>query len=216
MDQQPAMERAVLAAAPYLVVGLVLSLPLLLVPATIDRRSLFIAQLALLVLLGIVAAVRLAPLAGDDWFIDRGWSTFTRLFASGIAVVFLVTGVVGLVTLASTAALRYQPSLQFLQLLSALDIAWAGTAIVIGARRAWGRLASVIGGALLGVFCVWSIWNYLRVVGLGPDDGWIVVGRDLMRLVIPFDMAAAAVAVVVFVYGARRAAQAIEQASSHE
>ena len=62
----------------------------------------------------------------------------------------LVTGVVALVTLASSAALRFPPSMQFLQLLSAVDIAWAATALVVGADRAWGRTVAIIGGTILG------------------------------------------------------------------
>jgi len=212
-DAPPAMERAVLAALPYLLIGLVASVPLLLVPSSFDRQTVFLVQLSALAFLGFAASMRLAPLAGADWFVERGWSTFIRLTASGISVVFLVTGLVGLVTLASSAALRLQPSLQFLQLLSALDIAWAAAALVVGAWRAWGRTAAIIAGVVLGAACVASIWNYLEVVGLAADDGWLLRGDELMRLVLPFDMVAGTMAVVVFAYGAARAAHAIEQAS---
>jgi hypothetical protein len=121
-----------------------------------------------------------------------------------VSLVVVVTGVVGLVTLASSAALRYQPSLQFLQLLSALDIAWVVAAVIIGIRLGWGR-AGLVAGGVVGAFCVWSIWNYLRVVGLAPDGGWELRGDELMRLVLPFDMAAAVVAIGLVGEGLRRA-----------
>lgn len=208
------MEAAALAAAPWLLGGLAAALPLLLVPSSWDRLTVFVLQLGAVVTLGLGAALRLAPLAGADWFLGRRWSTFWRLTASGVSVVLLVTGVVGLVTLASSAALRYPPSLQFLQLLSALDIAWAGAALIVGSSRAWGRGAAAVAGGVLGVFCVWSIWNYLQTVGFAPDGGWAVDGGELMRLVIPFDMSAAVVAVVVFVLGTRGAASTSEAAAS--
>jgi hypothetical protein len=212
------MERAAIRAVPYLVAGLVAALPLLLVPVPADPLLLFTVHLSAVVALAVVVAVRLAPLADEDWFTDRGWSMLLSRLAAAIVVIVLVTGLGALVTLATSAALRYQPSLQFLQLLSVLDIAWAGAAIVIGARRLWGDRAGIAGGVLLGVFCVWSIWNYLNTVGFETDGGWLVRGDEIMRLVMPYDMAAAVVAVVLLVAGSRRAAsveplrQATEQA----
>ncbi|GMQ84684.1 MAG: hypothetical protein BMS9Abin07_0248 [Acidimicrobiia bacterium] len=202
------MERAVLVAVPFLVVGLVLSLPLLFVTWTPPPLTPVTVHLSGLVLLGLAAAVWLAPLAGADWFLGRAWSPWWRLAASGVTVVVISTGVVGLVTLASSAALRYPPSMQFLQLLSALDIAWAGAALVVGAQRAWGRPTAVAAGVVLGVACVFSIWRYLDMVGFGPAGEWIVDGPALWRNVIPADMAAGLVAVAVFVYGTRRVAAA--------
>ena len=137
------MERAVLATIPFLAVGLVGSILLLFVRWTPPPFIIVIVHLSALVLLGLVAVIRLAPLAGNDWsFRFRCWAS-QPLPASGVSVVFLVTGMVGLVTLASSAALQYPPSLQFLQLLSALDIAWAGAALVIGIYRAWRLPAAV-------------------------------------------------------------------------
>ena len=207
------MERVVLAAVPFLLAGLVLSLPLLLVTWTPPPITPVIVHLSGLVLLGLVTAVWLAPLAGPDWFLGRAWSAWWRLVASGVTVVVITTGVVGLVTLASSAALQFPPSMQFLQLLSALDIAWAGGALVVGAHRAWGRAAAVTAGVVLGVVCVFAIWRYLDVVGFGPSGEWIVDGPALWRNVIPADTAAALVAIVVFTYGTWRQAS-VEARSS--
>ncbi|MEN8233932.1 MAG: hypothetical protein ABFR89_03280 [Actinomycetota bacterium] len=205
------MERAVLAIVPFLAVGLIGAVPLLAISWSPPPTAIAIVHLAVVVALGLAASLRLAPLAGDDWFLGRSWSASLRLGASGVAVVFLVTGMVGLVTLASSAALRFPPSLQFLQLLSALDIAWVGAALIVGAYRAWRLPIAAAAGATLGIFCVWSIWKYLDVVGFGPEGQWVVDGGALVRYVLPFDVIAAVMAVAVFVYGTRR--QAIEQAS---
>jgi hypothetical protein len=205
------MERAVLGTLPFLLIGLAVSVPLLFVQWSPPPFTVVIVHLAALVLLGLIAATRLMSLAGNDWFMGQSWSPFWRLAASGISVVLLVTGMVGLVTLASSAALRYPPSLQSLQLLSALDIAWAGAALVIGIYRAWRLPAAVAAGTLLAIICIWSIWRYLDVVGFGPTGEWIVDSGALARYVLPFDVIAAVMAVGALVFGTRR--QAIEQAS---
>ena len=205
------MERAVLVTVPFLGVGLLASLPLLLISWSAPPFTLVIVHLTVLVLLGLAASIRLAPFGGVDWFLGRSWSPFWRAIASGASIVFLVTGMVGLVTLASSAALRYPPSLQFLQLLSALDIAWAGAALVVGVYRGWRLPAAVAAGSILAVICVWSIWWYLDAVGFGPGGEWIVDASVLMQRVLPFDVAAAVMAIGALLFGTRR--QAMEQAS---
>lgn len=202
-DTSRPIERAVVLALPFLLAGLLAALAMLLVPGSVERTPLFLLHLGALVLLGLLVALRLGPLVHADWYPNQPWGPASRRLAGGITLVVIVTGVIGLVTLATSAALRFQPSLQFLQLLSALDIAWAGAAIVVGVWRRWGRTAALVGGALLGIACVASIWNYLRVVGLGPDDGWALDGGELMRLVLPADMMAATVAIVLLWIGMR-------------
>ena len=204
------MERAVLATVPFLGIGLLASLPLLLVSWSAPPLVVVIVHLTALVLLGLAASIRLAPSAGADWFLGQSWDPFWRAVASGVSVVFLVTGMVGLVALASSAALRYPPSMQFLQLLSALDIAWAVAALVVGVYRAWRLPAAVVAGSILAVICIWSIWWYVDAVGFGPNGEWIVDASVLMRRVLPFDIAAAVMAIAALLYGTR--CQAIEQA----
>jgi hypothetical protein len=159
-------------------------------------------HLSALVVFGLAVVADLTRLIDDSWF---AWLGATgRVIASGAAVVALTVGVVALVTLPTSAALRFDPSLQFLQLLSALDIAWAAGATFVGvswmATRGWGYVA----GAVVGVVCVWSIWTYLNAVGFASDGGWLVDGAALMRYVLPYDIAAAIVAVITLILGARR------------
>ena len=194
----------IVEAAPYLAVGIAVSPLLLLVPSSSSLTIRFVAHLAGLVTLGLLLSLRIAPRLVDPFFTRRGWRDRWETVATGVVLVVVVTGVVGLVTLASSAALRFDPSLQFLQLLSALDIAWAGAAIVIGARHLRGRGLSAFAGVALGAACVASIWNYLRVVGFTPEGGWLVDGSRLMTLVIPFDTVAGIVAGTVLFASALR------------
>lgn len=197
------LETAVARAAPYLVVGLVAAPLLLAVPLAWSRLFVTVAHLSIVVVFGLALTMRLSPLVESDWFRDLSWSAASLRLAGSIALVVIVTGVVALVTLASSAALRLQPSLQFLQMLSALDIAWAAGAVVVGGRRLWSGRSAAIAGIAVGVVCVLSIWNYLRIVGFTEDGGWLLDGGELMRLVIPLDMAVAVVAGTVLYLGAR-------------
>ena len=197
------IERAIIAAFPYLVIGVGAAVPLLLVPGDTERIPLLLLHLGALVGLGLLLALRLGPFVLEEWYSATAWSAANRRLLGGVTLVVIVTGVIGLATLATSAALRFQPSLQFLKLLSALDIAWAGAAIVFGVWRRWGRTPAVVGGVLLGVACVTSIWNYLRVVGLGPEDRWALDGDELMRLVLPADMMAATIAIALLWVGMR-------------
>jgi hypothetical protein len=209
----PQIERALLRTVPWLVGGLVVAVPLLLVNVDANRTVWFVAQLGALVAFGLALTFRLLPLANQQWFVETQWSAVLRLGASGISIVVLVTGTVGLVAMASSAALRFDPSVQYLQVLSALDIAWVASALMIGLWRAWGGLATLVGGAMIGTVCVWSIWNYLDTVGFGSSGEWVVSQGELLRLVIPFDVVAAALAIGFFVYGTAAAGRETEHVS---
>ncbi len=207
----PPVERASLATVPWLVGGLAASLPLLFVRVGDAPTGSFIVQLTILVVFALLLTIHLMRFGDEPWFAQTSWGPTLRSIASGVGLVVLVTGTVGLVTLASSAALRFDPSTQFLQLLSALDIAWVVAAVTIGIYRLASRTWAAVAGSAVGLFCVWSIWNYLSIVGFGANGEWIVSGSDLMRYVIPFDMAAAVAAVVAFLLGARTQVHATEQ-----
>ena len=141
----------------------------------------------------LVLAAEMAPLLDAPWFATtrRPW------LVSAISLVALITGFAALLTLATSAAARYDPSMQFLQLLSSLDIAWVTSAMFFGAWRMWGRLAAWLLGSLIIVACVASIAAYLSIVGFAPGGDWLVDGSELLRIVIPADMVAAIAAIAV-------------------
>ncbi len=200
------IEQGITRAFPLLAGGLAASPALLAVPGSDEPLAIFTVQLSVIVALGLVVTVRIMPLADGAWFAGYDWSLRARLWAAAAVLVVLPTGVVGLLTLASSAALRFDPSLQFLQLLSALDIAWAGAALMVGTRWLWGRTAALVAGGMLGILCVLSVWNYLRVVGFGPDGSWVVRADEMMTLILPFDTAAAVMAIASLIGGIRRRA----------
>jgi hypothetical protein len=197
------LEQALVVSVRWVLPGAALALPLLLVPRTEDLLALTIAHLGAVVVLGWMVADRLAPFTDGAWF-DGVASPFWRRFGAAAATTALVTGAVALVTLPTAAALRLQPSLQFLQLLSALDIAWVVAATMIGVRWLAGHAAARIAGTVIAAICVWSIWRYLDTVGFAADGGWLVSAPDLARLVLPFDVMAALIAVGTVVVAARR------------
>lgn len=197
------MESAFLVAVRLLPFGLVASAIGLAVQISSAPLAAVTVHLALIVTFGLWAVARMARYTDEPWLLETDLPPRWRAFWSAGMVVSFSTGLVALITLASSAALRYDPSLQFLQLLSALDIAWAGSALFLGVRWLKGTRLAWAMAIGLGVFCTWSIWNYLRIVGFGPDGAWIVDRTALMRYVLPFDMAAAFIAVLALWSGAR-------------
>ena len=203
MVTSPPIERAVFLAFPWLIAGLVASVPLLLVPAPADRRWDMLLQLSVLVIFSLGLTWRLSSLTHERWFAAQDWSPARSWLTGVIVVIVVVTGVTGLVTLASTAAIGFEPSLQFLQLLSALDIAWVVAGTTLAVLTIWGRNAAIIAGVAMSVVCVTSIALYLAEVGLDPGGGWLVDGEQMLRLVIPFDVAAATMTVGLTLLAAR-------------
>jgi hypothetical protein len=193
-------------ATRWTLIGATGSLILLAVPEQFSadhRLAVVILHLSVLVGSATVLTWQLTDMLDDGFFagVRRPW------LASAVSIVALVVGYSALVTLASAAAIRYDPSLQFLQLLSAMDVAWSaaalglGVGVITGSDRI-GRIAAIA----LDVICVFSIWNYLRVVGFDGDGGWLVARSELLTLVIPFDVAAAMMAIAALLAAQRRMA----------
>lgn len=187
----------------WMTVGAAAAVPVLFLPQPEDPLLTSIIHLSVVVAFGIALAFHLAPLGDEPWFEGLAIGRRPSLALTWAVIVIAITGVVGITTLATSAALRYDASLQFLQLLSALDITWAGAAIVLGSRRRFGGGSALFAAGLLLVVCVWSIWRYLDVVGFTESGGWLVDGSELLRLVLPYDMGAAAVALILFSAGVR-------------
>lgn len=169
-----------------------------------ELLDLALIHLSVLALFGLALAWSMAPT--DRYFSGRRFS----IVGTEVVQVVMVTGAVALVTLASSAALRLDPSLQFLQLLSALDIAWSTSAVLVGVRRRWGDRAGMAAGVAMAVVCVWSIGRYLSAVGFGEGGSWLVSAEALWRYVLPFDIMAAVLAITALLVGAR---QPMEQRS---
>ena len=194
-----------LESFPWLIGGLLISIPLLLIPTSTDRRTVLLIHLTLLVVFSLGLTWQLAHLSGEKWYSSKTWTLGRPHLAGAITLIVVVTGVTGLVTLASSAALRFQPSLQFLQLLSALDIAWVVSGTTLAVRSLWGRGAAIAAGAGMSVVCVTSIALYLTEVGLDEAGGWLVDSEQMLRLVLPFDVAAAVLTIGLTLLAARLA-----------
>ncbi len=193
---------------PLSVIGLVFK-----APAPDDGLLVYkIAHLLVLQVAALVLAAELAHLLDRPWFatVRRSW------MASAASLIAVVTGFSALLTLATSAAARYEPSLQFLQLLSSLDIAWVTAALFYGAWKLWGRFSAWMLASLIVVACVASIAAYLNVVGFADSGGWLVDGSKLWTIVIPADMAAATVALSVLLVAGWRSANRPSSADSSD
>lgn len=142
-------ERAAVTTLAWTGAGVVAGLPLLAVSAGDASMALATIRLSGLVAFGIALAVRLARLADGSWF--RAVPEWWCRWMTGAWAVVLVTGAVGLVAVTTSPALRYDPSMQYLQVLSAVDIAWATAALAVGLRWWRSPRAAGIGVAVLAV-----------------------------------------------------------------
>lgn len=192
--------------------GIPISAAGLLLPAPPPGDGLLAYSLIHLLVLQLATflyAMEIAPRSDSPWFS----STRRPWLASVASLVASVVGFSALLTLASSAAARYQPSLQFLQLLSSMDIAWVVAASYLGSRLMWGRTAARVVGSILLLACVGSIAIYLDVVGFDARGGWIVDGARLMRIVITADTVAAVLALSLVLSASGRGPQRTVQAS---
>ena len=192
--------------------GIPLSALALLIPAPDVDDGLLAYNLIHLTILQIATllfTVEMAPLTDKPWFPNnrRSW------LASAASLVAAAVGFSALLTLATSAAARYDMSLQFLQLLSSLDIAWVVAALYLGSRQLWGSPAAPILASLLLIACVGSIAVYLSEVGFTADGGWLVDGGQMMRIVLPADTIAAVIAVTILLFASSGSDQRTTQPS---
>lgn len=197
MDLDTAMGKA----ARWAIVGGLVAASLGFVEEPTDLLTVAVVHLSAIVTFGFLLTVTLR--AGADTLAAGRSDTTGSRFARAAAVVAIVTGVALVITLVSSSALGYEVSLQFLLVLSALDIAWVVAATYYGLRWRLGELGGLAGGTAIAVMCVWSIWRYLDQVGFTGSGGWLVDADALNRLVFPLDVAAAVIAVSALWIGAR-------------
>lgn len=196
------LEGALGTTVRWLLPVLLVSPALLFVPTPHGQTGWILLHLGTVVTFGLILAMRLAVGLGTPWF--EGLRPSRSLMASAASIVALVTGAVALVTLASSAALRLAPSMQFLQLLSALDIAWAAGATAVGVGLAASRIGGWLAGGFVVAVCLGSVAAYLINVGYEPDGGWLVDASGMWRYILPYDMAAAVMALTALGLGVRR------------
>ncbi len=201
------MEAAALEGFPFLVDGLGVAVLGLLVPTSLSLPWRFTIQLGLLSALALFLAYRLLAHVSSLWFAGAGLRAPWQALGTALGYVVLVTGSVGLVCLASSAALRYQPTTQFLQLLSSLDIAWATSTVMVAVHWLWKRrILTLLAGAGVVVVCVWVIVRYIDKGAFGPRGAWRLRAGELWEYVLVYDVVVAALAIGLLVVAVRRRA----------
>ncbi len=195
-------ERALTQTLLWTSVGAAAAVPLLVIPPPDDPLPTLVLHLVALTVFAATLAFHLAPLADEGWFTSGSLPVRVRAALAGVVVVVLTAGAIGLVTLATSAALRYDASLQFFQLLSAGGIAWIVAALTVGLRRRFGWRPAAAGAVIVAGVCVWSVWRYLDAVGFTPAGGWVVDGDRIASLLLPAVLGAAATAAAGFALGA--------------
>lgn len=185
--------------------GAACAVPILVLPQPDDPLLTMTVHLSLLVLFGIALVFHLAPLVEEPWFDGLGLGTGGRT-----ALTWMVAGAqailaCGLATIATAAAFRYAPSVQFLVLLAVLGVVASITIAALGARRRFGPTVAGWTAVAIGAVGVWPIWRYGATVGFTPDGGWLVDGGEVLRVIVPVDLIRWAVALTLFTMGVRRA-----------
>lgn len=199
------LEDAVLDAFPFLVDALGISALGLLVPSSLPLRGRVVVQLTLISVFALYLAYRLLRRLDPVWFEGAPITSSQRAFGTALGVVVIVTGSVGLVALASSAALRLRPPTQLLQLLSALDIAWAATTVMVASFWLWNRVrVALLQGAAVVALCVFAYYRYVDEVAFGPSGAWRLRASELWEYVLVYDIAIAVIAIALLVFAVRR------------
>ena len=201
------LEAAVLDAFPFLIDALGISALGLLVPSSLSLRWRVMVHLLLISAFGVYLGYRLLKRLDPVWFASAPITSTQRVFGTALGVVIIVTGSVGLVTLASSAALRLRPSTQFLQLLSTLDIAWAAATVMVAFYWLWNRVQmALIGGFAVVVACAFPYGRYVDQAAFGPGGAWRMRASELWEYVLPYDIFIAVVAIGLLLLAVRRRA----------
>ncbi len=196
--------------APALIVATVLGFGF--APDTATPAA-FVVQLGCIALWGVGLSAHLARGIGSPeklWFSTL--SVPTRRLSTAVGLIGLSTFGTMLLTLASSAALRWHPSTQFLQLISAADIAWVVAGTIAGLAMRTNAGVWLPAGFAIAAMCTWSMYRYLSSVGFGSEGEWIVQASELGRLVIPFDIGAAAMALIAVWFGVRAPRASVQPA----
>jgi hypothetical protein len=197
-------ERALIRCVVWATTGAAAALPLLVVPEPGDPTTTLMIHLAALSGFGVALAFHLAPLADGEWFVGTGSGPIVRRGAAAGLLVAAAVVSTGVVAVATAAALRFDASVQFLQMLAAVGITAVAGSAGLGVRRLAGRGAAATVAMGTAALCIWSLWRYLDLVGFGADGGWVVDGAQIRRTMLPVFLGSGFGALVVFVVAVGR------------
>jgi hypothetical protein len=188
--------------------GAAAAIPVFFLPQPDDPLLTFLIHLTLIIAFSLGLVFHLAPLVDEAWFGGLEMGEQGRRALTWIVAMTAVSGAAGGVSLATGAAIRYAPSLQFLLSLSALGITWVVAAAVLGARRRFGATAAVAVGLAMAAIAVGSLWRYFDDVGFSDGGGWLLDGAALLRLAVLAWVALAVAAVTLLSMGIRSSGDA--------
>jgi hypothetical protein len=196
-------ERAALRAGIWASAGMAAAVPLLVIPQPgTGPRLPALVHLGLLGAFAIGLAFHLAPVADRPWLTGTTIGEAARWAGAGLVVAAMVAASASGVAVATGAALRFDPSLQYLQVLATLHLSVTASLVVLGARRRFGGAIAAVGAAAMVAAGLWTEWRYLGAVGFTPAGGWVVDGSEMRVIVLPFLAGSAAAAAAAFAAGA--------------
>lgn len=197
------VETALIRTLLWTSVGVAAAFPTLVVPAPQDPRLTALVHMTLLGLCAMALVFHLAPLTDEPWFGGGNLGLVGRRAAGWLAVTAMVIASAATVAAATAAALRYDPSMQYLIVVGAAFAALPGALAALGTRRRFGPGAAAAAAGVIAGVVVWSLWRYLDRVGVGVDGAWVVDGARFGTLVVPFLAAAWVAAAMLFTAGTR-------------
>lgn len=183
--------------------GAAAAVPTLIVPGVVDPMVPGMIHLGLLGVFALTLTLHVAPQGDAPWFAALVAPVGARAALTWVVIGCAVTGAVAVATVPTAAALRYDASMQFLVLLTAVTIGGQTAAMTLGGRRRFGA-----GGSLLGLIPIAAgivcFWRYLDAVGTTTGGGWIVDASRIGTLVLPWQGLVSLACLVVFSLGVVR------------
>ena len=192
------IETAALRTLLWATTGAAAAIPVLVLPQPDDPLFTAVVQLAIIAVYAVAMTLHLAALGDAPWFDGLAIGGRARRGLTWVMLVADVAGASAVTALATSAALRYQPSVQLLQLVSVIVVGVVVSASALGTRRRWGGAPALAMAAVLGAVLVWVMWRHLDTVGSTASGGWRVDGSVVRETVVPYVAGAVVVAGALF------------------